>query len=393
MPTPFDWLNPELRKLSDESLLRYRVSSQPLPQGKIQRDGKELWNFAGNDYLGLASDQRLVSAAIQAAEEYGIGARASALVSGRMPIHVELEQKLCELKKSEAALLFPTGYAANVGTICALVGAGDVVFCDRLNHASLVDGSRLSKAKFRVYPHCDMNVLEAELKKASVFRRKLIVTDSLFSMDGDVAPVVELTQLAERYNAMLLVDEAHATGVFGPTGAGLVEEAGVTSVNLVSIGTFSKALGAQGGFVTGSNELIEWIWNTARTQMFSTALAPPLCAAVISALEIIQQEPERREWLSEQSQHVQNELRAQGWPVPENVSGPIIPVITRDTTKTMQLARELQAHGVLVAAIRPPTVPNGTSRLRISLSYAHQGSGVNSLVKAFSSLRVFSGCM
>lgn len=386
MHNPFHWIDEELSALEEKSLLRQRRTFRPLSNGRCEFDGHLLWNFAANDYLGHADDPVVIEA-VQSALVEGVGARASALVTGNTEWHSQLLKVLKEFKASEDAILFPTGFAANFGTITSLVGTEDIIFCDRLNHASLIDGAKHSRAKFRVYPHCDMKSLEKELKEAESYRRRLIVTDSLFSMDGDHAPLAVLAELAEQYDAMLLVDEAHATGIFGERGTGLLESRGISNHPcVVSVGTFSKAIGAQGGFVTGSKILCDWLWNRARTSMFSTALAPPLCAAAISSIRLIQTQPQRRQWLLDKSQFVKQELLELGWSIPAAVEGPIIPVLIGDPGKTIELAERLQKAGILVAAIRPPTVPNGTSRLRISLSYSHQDAGIQSLLGAFSEL-------
>ena len=392
MSDPLGWIADALDRLDQQGLRRDRREVVPLPNGRCLLDDRELWNFSANDYLGLADDSRLIAAVQQASIQSGIGARASALVSGRTDWHVQLEQRLAEFKHAEAALLFPTGFAANVGTIGALVGPGDAVFSDRLNHASLIDGCRLSRAKFHVYPHCDIDDLRKQLGRSAEFGRRLIVSDSLFSMDGDQAPLRELIRLSDDFDAMLLVDEAHATGVFGRNGGGLLEDvlpdlSEDSRRRVIAVGTLSKAVGVQGGFVTGSKLLIDWIWNTARTQVFSTALAVPLCAAAIAAIEIIEQEPDRREWLREASQQVRETLGDQGWNVPDASAGPIVPILLGDADLTMTIARQLVEKGVLAAAIRPPTVPRDTSRLRISLSYSHGDEGIAALLNAFERIR------
>ncbi|SFJ65036.1 8-amino-7-oxononanoate synthase [Planctomicrobium piriforme] len=376
----------ELAGLDEQGRRRVRREVLPLPGGRCSIHGKTLWNFAANDYLGIADDPRLRDAAIAAIQTAGLGARASALVTGRTPWHAQLEERLARFKRAEAAILFPTGYAANVGTIAALVGSDDVVLCDRLNHASLIDGCRLSRAKLQVIAHADPSAYEKQLALASGFRRRLIVTDSVFSMDGDYAPLTALAALAEQYDALLLIDEAHATGVNGQHGTGLQEQLGVHSPRIISVGTLSKAAGLQGGFVTGSQTLIDWLWNSARTQMFSTALSIPVCAAAIAALDIIEAEPQRREWLAQASRHVITQLRSQGWQVPDSAQGPIIPIIIGDEAETMRLAGELERHGLLIAAIRPPTVPKGTSRLRISLSHAHGEEAIETLIAGLRSV-------
>jgi 8-amino-7-oxononanoate synthase len=397
-----EWINSELDRLDHEGLRRKRRCVRPLAGGRCAVDGRELSNFAGNDYLDLAGDARVIAAATEALQQSGTGARASALVCGRTEWHERLEERLAAFEGTEAAILFPTGYAANVGTITALVGPGDTVFCDRLNHASLVDGCRLSGARFRVYPHCDLTGLERELEKptgtheartpapSSLISQpsslipplRLIVTDSVFSMDGDLAPLPQLCDLAERHGAMLLVDEAHATGVFGARGRGVAELKGVEGRGIIRVGTLSKAIGAQGGFVCGPQRLIDWLWNSARTQMFSTALAPAACAAACAALDIIEREPERRARLLRMCDWFRSRLVESGIATPASSTGPIVPIIVGDATRTMQAAQGLEERGFLVGAIRPPTVPRGTSRLRISITAGHDEDALEGLARA-----------
>jgi 8-amino-7-oxononanoate synthase len=379
----FDWIATEFAAWEASGLRRHRRVVRPLPQGMIEVDGVPLLNLAANDYLGLAEDRRLAAAAQQAIQEAGVGSRASALVSGRTVWHETLEKRLARFEHAKEALLFPTGYAANTGTIAALAGRDDSVFCDRLNHASLIDGCRLSGARFHVIPHLDLATLEQELAKACDRRRRLIVTDSVFSMDGDVADLPRLVELADQFDAMLLVDEAHATGVLGPTGRGLAEHCGVESDRLIGVGTLSKALGCQGGFVTGPEQLVDWLWNKARPQVFSTAFPPAIAAAACAALDIIQQEPWRRERLSTLSELLRVRLAEGGFRVPPTlVATPIIPVILGDERATIDAAARLEAAGFLVAAIRPPTVPAGSSRLRISLHCNVTDEQVERLVEA-----------
>lgn len=268
------WIAAELAALSDAGLQRRRRELRLLSDGWCEIDGRRVCNFAGNDYLGLAHDPRVISAAEAALQEYGVGTGASALVCGRTKWHAKLERTLAEFEGQPAAVLFPTGMAANIGTVAALVGDQDVVFCDRFNHASLVDGCRLSGAKLRVYRHDDLDGLSRHLAQAAGHRRRWIVTDSVFSMDGDLAPLPAVCDLAERFDAALIVDEAHATGVFGEQGRGVCEVMNVEHRVAVRVGTLSKALGTLGGFVAGSEALIAYLWNSARTQMFSTALPP-----------------------------------------------------------------------------------------------------------------------
>lgn len=380
-----DWLGDAVASLKRDALLRACRTVHALPGGRCRVGGRVLLNFAGNDYLDLAGDQRLIEAARGALGD-GAGARGSPLVCGRGPWHERLEQRLAAFEGTEAAILFPTGYAANVGAIAALVGPGDLVIGDRLNHASLVDGCRLSGARFRVYRHCDADALDRELGKHADVRRKLIVTDSVFSMDGDLAPLPQVWEVAQRYDAMLLIDEAHATGVWGAGGRGAAEYQSLHDERIVRVGTLSKALGVQGGFVVGSQTLIDWLWNSARTQMFSTALAPTLCAAACAALEIIEQEPQRRKRLLERCDAFRLMLQERGIdPVPES-RGPIVPVVVGEAADAVRLGAALESRGFLVGAIRPPTVPRGTARLRISISAAHDPSMLAALADAISGI-------
>ncbi len=382
MPKSFPWMSEELVALERVGLRRRRREVQPLPGEACLVDGRRLWNFASNDYLGLAGDPRVIDAARAAIVDVGVGSRASALVTGRSAYHARLEETLARFEGQEAAMLFPSGYAANVGTIAALVDDEDVVFCDRLNHASLIDGCRLSGARLRVFRHSDLETLERELHKSSECRRRLIVTDALFSMDGDVAPLRELCDLAERFEADVLVDEAHGTGVFGDHGRGVCEHLGVEQRVAVRVGTLSKALGTLGGFVAGAQSLVDWLWNKARPQVFSTALPPAICAAATVAAEIIQNEPELRVRLWRNCDLVRRSLAERGIDVLANSVGPILPIVLRDAETVINAQRELEKRGCLVAAIRPPTVPQGTSRLRISLSAAHDESALKCLIES-----------
>ena len=391
----------------------------------VHIDGRELVNFGSNDYLGLAGDPRLAEAVAAALKQYGWGSGASPLILGHAELHRELEERLAEFEGTEAALLFTSGFAANSGTIAALAGPGDAVFADRKNHASLFDGCRLSRADVRVYPHGDWQALDELLGKAKTNRRRLIVSDSLFSMDGDFAPLKELAEIAERHAAMLVVDEAHATGVFGPSGRGVCELQGVEDRVPVRIGTLSKALGGIGGFVAGSRALIEWVLNRARPFVFSTAMPAAVSAAGLAALEIVKSEPWRRIELLATAAAVRRELAAQGWslrariregespaepqpgepvlPYPTarqeprppknsnhtigNSASQILPVVVGKAGQAVALSQELRERGFFVPAIRPPTVPEGEACLRISLNYAHSPAMIDRLLGEFAKLR------
>lgn len=379
-----DWLNAELQSLVAADLFRQRRCVTPLADGWCESAGQRLKNFAGNDYLNLALDPRVISALRAGAEQGGSGVTASALVSGRSPWHQELEAGLAQFHGQESAILFPTGYAANLGTIAALAGPEDVVYCDRLNHACLVDGCRLSGAKLRVYRHDELDRLERELQKTSHYRRQWIVTDSVFSMEGDLAPLQELCHLAEIYGASMIIDEAHAFGILGDHGRGAAELLGVESRIAVRIGTLSKAAGSLGGFVTGPRILTDWLWNRARTQMFSTALPIPICRAAAAALSIISAEPERRHRVVALAAELRRRLRSLDFVVPDGI-GPIVPVILNTPQQAKAAAGHLEQQGFLVAAIRPPTVPHGTSRLRLTVTAACREQDLQELCEALAS--------
>jgi len=378
---PLDWIDAALAAL-DEQGLRRRRPERAGPQGaRAVIDGRKLVNFGSNDYLGLAGDPRLAEAVREAAAREGWGSGASPLLGGLGESHRRLEARLAEFEGTEAALVFPSGFAANCGTVAALVGPGDVVCCDRKNHASLLDGCRLSRADFRVYPHNDFARLDRMLARPSEHGRRLIGTDGLFSMDGDLAPLVELVEVAERHGAMLLVDEAHATGVFGPGGRGVAEHLGVEGRVPVRIGTLSKALGCAGGFVAGSRRLIEWLLNRARPYLFSTAMPSAAAAAALTALQIVEAEPDRRNGLLARAAGLRERLAAQGWDTGGSASQ-IIPVIVGRPERAVELSRQLRNRGLYVPAIRPPTVPEGEACLRVSLTSAHTPEMIERLVTA-----------
>jgi 8-amino-7-oxononanoate synthase len=385
MRDPLAWLDDELAQL-DAQGLRRRIVTRLGPQGatiRVQSNddppavpgqpaGRELVNFGANDYLGLAGDPRLAAAAALAASQEGWGAGASPLVNGHSASHRLLEERLAQFLGTAAALVFPSGFAANCGTIAALVGRGDVVLADEKNHASLIDGCRLSRADVQIYPHCDMAALATTLAECKTFRRRLIVTDTLFSMDGDLAPLADLVALAERHDAMLMIDEAHATGVFGNSGRGVAEFSGVEQNIPIRMGTLSKALGGAGGFVAGGRDLIDWLANRARPYVFSTAHPPAVAAAAIAAIDIIRDEPHRRTELLKNAATLRQKLATDcGFASAARAAGQIIPLVIGGAEATMQLSAALRRHGLFVPGIRPPSVPQGQSLLRISLSYSH----------------------
>jgi len=386
---PLGWIDDALQELERASLRRRIAVRSSSQAANVVLDGRALVNFGSNDYLGLAADQRLIDAANAACQREGWGGGASALVSGRSGSQAELEKRLAEFEGTEAALYFSTGFATNASIIPALVDEGDAIFCDAKNHASLIDGSRLSKAMRLIYPHCDCDALEAMLKRdAGQFRRRLIATDTVFSMDGDVAPMARISELAQTYNSMLMVDEAHATGVFGLHGRGVFEEVEASghAVGVIRVGTLSKALGSAGGFVCGSRPLIEWLANRARSHVFSTAMPAAVCAAGIAALDIARSEPFRREQLLSRAAELRARLNEQGWNTGSSRCQ-IIPLVVGDADRAVALAARLREAGYFVPAIRPPTVPQGESLLRISLCYHHTPEMVDALLGELARLR------
>ncbi len=383
---PLEWIDDELDRLRQAHLLR-RPSLRGGKQGpRVAIDGQNLVNFGSNDYLGLAADPRLAAAVTYSLAHSGWGGGASPLITGRTAAQAELERHLAAFEQTEAAMIFSTGFAANAGTLACLAGPQDWIASDAKNHASLIDGCRLSRAHVCVYAHRDLAALEKQLQAASSARRRLIVTDSLFSMDGDIAPLPDLVELAERYRAILVVDEAHATGVMGAGGRGICEQLGIEREVPVRIGTLSKALGSIGGFVVGQRRLIDWLFNRARSFVFSTALPTPCYAAAKAALDIIRQEPKRRTQLLERAATLRTTLQEQGWHTGDSESQ-IIPLRIGDPEPAMELATRLRAAGLLVPGIRPPTVPSGESLLRISLCYGHTGDQIGRLLEALREIR------
>lgn len=380
------FIQDELLELKRASLYR-SLRSVAGQQGPILLvDGREVLNFSSNNYLGIANHPELAAAGKEAIDRYGCGSGASRLISGNMALHEELEHKLAEFKGTEAALVFNSGFQANIGILSTLVGEGDVILSDGLNHASIIDGCRLSRAKTIVYPHCDLERLEAELKQATQFRRKLIVTESIFSMDGDEAPLTGIVELAESHGAMVMVDEAHATGLFGANGAGVVGKLGLVDRVLVQMGTLGKALGGFGAYVAGSRGLRELLINRCRSFIFTTSLPPSIMAMAIAAIELIKREPERREALWQNCRNLTEGLRALSFDVGAS-SSPILPLVIGDAAKCMNLSERLLERGVFAQGIRPPTVPPGTSRLRITLMATHTREHIERALKVFAEVR------
>jgi len=369
MSKRYEWMELELSQLASQSLERRLRSVESAEHGLgkwIQVEGKRLFNLSSNNYLGLAGDPRIANAAEHAAAKWGAGAAASRFVVGNHSLYEELEARLAEWKRRERALVFANGYMANVAAISALVGRGDAVFSDRLNHASIVDGIVLSRAEHYRYRHGDMEHLEHLLHKHGDRRRKLIVTDAVFSMDGDAAPLADLVNLRDRYGAMLLVDEAHAGGLRGERGAGLCHERGVHRHVDVIMGTFSKAFGVYGAYLCGDQTVIRYLMNKARPLIYSTGLPPMVVAAISCALSIVQEESWRRERVSDHARWFREQIRQSGLLTCEGDS-PIIPLLVGENETALQFSKKLEQRGIAAVAIRPPTVPEGTARIRFSV--------------------------
>jgi 8-amino-7-oxononanoate synthase len=361
-----------LEEIRDRGLYR-RMRVVSGPQGpRVLLDGRPVLMLCSNNYLGLADHPRVREAAAEAAMRYGAGCGASRLVSGNMTIHRRLEEQLAEFKGAEACLLFGSGYLANAGVVSALAHEGDVVFSDALNHASIVDGCRLARAETFVYDHCDMDHLEWGLREAAG-RGSLIVTDGVFSMDGDVAPLPEIVELAQRYDARVMVDDAHGTGCVGPAGRGAVADAGLEDEVDVLVGTLGKSLGSYGAFVCCERSMAKYLINTARTLIFSTAVPPPAVAAAMAALDLLREQPRRVEKLQRNAEVLREALEDSGLPVPAGETQ-IVPVIVGEPAHAMAASEKALERGVFAQAIRPPTVPAGTSRLRLAVMASHTKS-------------------
>jgi glycine C-acetyltransferase len=370
----------KLKKLEEAGLKRTMPVVEG-PQGpRVRVDGKEVLLLCSNDYLGLASHPGLKQAAMRAMERYGFGSGASRLVSGNMAPHMELEEKIKEFKGTEAALLFNSGYHANIGVIPALAGRGDDIFSDRLNHASIVDGCILSRANLMRYPHRDTDTLE-RLIKSSGGKRKLIVTDGVFSMDGDIAPIKEIAGIAERYGATVLLDDAHSTGVLGKNGKGTLEHTGIEDHPfLIQMGTLGKALGTFGAFIAGTEDLRELLVSKARSFVYTTALPAPICAAAKRAIELLEEEPERRLRLWENAAFLRQGLRDAGLKTIEGETQ-IIPIIVGSSSNTMKITGRLLQQGLFIQGIRPPTVPENTARLRVTVTADHTREDLEGALK------------
>ncbi len=373
-------LTAELALREQRGLRRVRRLLDSPQRAHVRVDGRDFVAFCSNDYLGIAADPRIAAAARDGIERYGVGAGASHLILGHSIVHYQLETALAKFVRLPKALLFSTGYMANMGVVSALVGRGDAVFADRLNHASLNDAALISRAAFKRYPHGDLEVLE-RLLKSTTARRRLVIVDAVFSMDGDIATLPKLLELCARHDAWLLIDDAHGFGVLGEQGRGTLSHFGIESERLIYMATLGKSAGVAGAFVAGSDELIETLIQNARTYIYTTAGPPMLSQALLTSLELIEQEDWRRQRLRELVDQLREGLAAAPWSLLPSQT-PIQPLIIGGNSEAMGFSERLAARGLLVPAIRPPTVAQGSARLRISLSADHDSADVQRLVDA-----------
>jgi len=378
-------LHEEIHFLEEQGLRRRLRVVDYLGGMRASVNHKDCVLFCTNNYLGLADHPKVLERSQKALLRFGAGAQASRLVSGHFPVHMQLEEITALFKGAETCLAFPTGYMANLAVISVMVGEGDVILCDRLNHASLIDACRMSKAKLLIYEHLNLEDLRKQLEKTGKYHRRLIVTDALFSMDGDLVPLLKVTNLAHEFDALVMVDDAHGTGVLGPGGQGITHHFPLKYFPTVVMGTYSKALGSMGGFVCGPKLFIEVLLNKARTFIYTTGLPPAVCGASLGALEVLQQEPQRVEKLWDNAKKIRDGLRLLGFDIPRG-AGPIMPIIVGENDETVKMSEKLLEKGILVVAIRPPTVPKGTARLRLSVSAAHTDEDIEKLLDAFKKL-------
>jgi glycine C-acetyltransferase len=364
-----NFLGQELQNLKEQGLFREPRTLTGDQKPRSIYDGKAVVNLSSNNYLGLANHPRLIEAAVKATQELGVGPGAVRTIAGQMDLHKEFEHKLAKFKNVEACLLFQSGFTANSGTVSCIMGKEDVIISDELNHASIIDGSRLSRAQIKVYPHADMDGLRSVLQQAEG-RRKIVVTDGVFSMDGDVAPLDQVVKLSKEFGAIVMVDDAHASGVMGRNGRGTVDHFDLHGQVDIQVGTLSKAIGVLGGYVAGTQNLIDYLVQRARPVLFSTSLPPAVTAAGMAAVDLLVEEPELIDRLWSNAEFFRDGLRAQGFDTGASVT-PIIPVMVGDERKAMQLADDLFAAGVFAQALSFPTVPKGKARVRTIVTAAH----------------------
>ena len=374
----FDFIKEELGGIREAGLFRTLRSIEEGKGARVKIRGKELINFCSNNYLGLAGHPEVVRKTKEILKKHGVGSGASRLVSGNFEIHDELEAKISKYEGTPASIVFPTGYMANLGTMQALVGAGDAVIIDRLNHASIIDGARISGAKLLVYPNRDMEELEKILKNAQIFKKRLIVSDHVFSMDGDIAPANKLAELAKKYKSMLMLDTAHSTGVLDLK---IKDRA-----NIIIMGTLSKAIGSLGGFISGSCELIDYLRNKARSFIYTTGLPPAIAAASLASFDIIEKDSSFKEKLWDNVNYLKNKIQPLNFDTLGSETQ-IIPIMIGDARIAVEISNRLYSSGIFLSAIRPPTVPKGTSRLRLTVTAMHSRDDIDYLASKLAEVK------
>lgn len=378
-----DFLKEKIQGLKDDGVYRKLPVLEGANDSEVILDGKKVINLSSNNYLGFANHPRLKKAAIEAIEKYGVGAGAVRTIVGNMDIHEELEKLLAEFKREEAAFIYQSGFNCNAGTIQAITEKGDLIISDELNHASIIDGSRLSKADKTIYKHSDIDHLEKVLKEnRDKYNNILIITDGVFSMDGDIAKLPEIVELAEKYEAMTYVDDAHGSGVLGESGRGTVDHFNLHGRVDFSIGTLSKAIGVIGGYVAGSETMYEWLNHRARPVLFSTSLPPAAVGAIIEALRMLMESTEYTDRLWDNAKYFKSKLGTLGFDTGHSET-PITPVIIGDEAKTMEFSRKLLENGVFVSGIVFPTVPRGTGRVRCMVTAGHTKEQLDRAVEVF----------
>ncbi len=374
----------ELSELAAHDLYRKIRTLEKTKGAHAVFEGRDLLLFCGNDYLGLSKDRRVLAAFQEAAADYGVGSGAARLISGTTALHTRLEERIAESKKKESALVYSAGYLANLGVLTALAGEKDLIVMDKLCHASLIDGARLSGATVRVFPHKNYGRLEEILEKNEEHRKRIIVSDTVFSMDGDLADLPGLVRIKEKYDCLLIVDDAHGTGVLGLKGGGAAEDLGLEAKIDVITGTLSKAVGCLGGFAAASKTVIEYLVNFSRPFIFATSLSPALCAAALEAFKIFEEDAPLRHKLWQNIQKINDGILSLGFSSPE-ITSPIFPIILGDEKKALEASESLLQQGIFVPAIRPPSVPKGSSRLRLTVSAAHSEEDIAKLMSALQS--------
>ena len=378
-----DWIQKEIKNLKETGLFnQMRVLSSP--QGAwLEVDGRKVLNFCSNNYLGLANDPRMVKAAQEAIQQYGVGPGAVRTIAGTMDLHVKLEERVAAFKQAEAAVTFQSGFCANLATIPALVGKGDVIFSDELNHASIIDGCRLSGASVKRYEHCDPTNLELVIKEnEGTYNRALIVTDGVFSMDGDVAPLDKLYEIAQAYDIILMVDDAHGEGVLGKGGRGIVDHFNLHGKVDIEVGTFSKAFGVMGGVVAGNGVIVDWLKQRGRPFLFSSAMTPPDVAACIAGIDILEESTELVDRLWDNAKYFTKAMADLGFDTGHSQT-PITPVMLGEAPLAQQFSRTLFENGIFATSIGYPTVPKGKARIRVMLSAAHNRDDLDQALEAF----------